>query len=209
MARLPLPTLLLAAALAACAGKFAGPRPAAAIEAGEEWRDLALSADSTVIDSLPRLWADALAEARAKGFSRRLRGAGAALDPAAGLARAAPAPGPYRCRHYRVGAAFSVSREGFCFVGLADGALSLTTALTARRVGGHLWESDDGRRAVFLGAAIPRGSDTAPAYGDTGTASAVGLLERVGEMRYRLALAAPPESKTIEVIELVPAPPAL
>src|SRR5258706_34701 len=64
-----------------------------------------LGRDRARLDRIPDAWAGALAAAREAGFSREIGREGSLLAPDA-LARAAPSPGPYRCRIIRLGAPY-------------------------------------------------------------------------------------------------------
>jgi len=170
---------------------------------------VASAADASALDAIDTRWREALAQARSR-FASRVRGAGAVLDPDSALARPEPAPGPYRCRVFRLGSpaprapAFSVSREGFCFVGVGEeDRLTLTTEPAAKRVGGYLWETRQPRRLVFLGGGIARARGTAAPY-RAGGSDAAGVFERYDEFRYRLIL--PDGSSGLSIIELVAAP---
>lgn len=208
-----LPFLFLAAS--ACQTASPGPpeRERASVIVGEpeEWRSAATPAGEEAIDGLDPAWSQALEEARQR-FRRRVTGDGALLVPGGGLARAAPAPGPYRCRVVRLGAgkagaaAYAAGREGFCFVGVQDDRLSLTSEVRGARIGGHLWETERSDRLVFLGAALPPGADVAPAYGTLPAADVVGVVERLGEFRYRLVVWIPGAVQKLAIFELVAAP---
>jgi Domain of unknown function (DUF4893) len=189
------------------------PAPATAlvvVEAEEGWRAAAMPADAAVADELPPLFAR-LAAAQPRG-----RGAGGDIDllsPNLRLPRAAPAPGAYRCRIVRLGAAAArgrgpaAQRPAFCFVGADTGQLSLTIETPARRIGGYLWDSADSRRLIFLGADFAPPARTAPAYGAVPSASTAGILERIGDFRYRLVVRGQ-AAGTIDAYELVAAPAA-
>ncbi len=153
---------------------------------------------------------DALNDVRRAGSFRHVAGEGPLLIPAAGLPRAAPAPGAYECRVLRLGARTPATRslgeggQGFCFVGVEGDQLSLTVDAGPRRIGGYLWDEKDSRRLVFLGTANPRGAPVAP-YGEDRARDAIGLFERIGPFRYRLTIPSRGENRLI-VVELHPAP---
>jgi len=206
--------LPLGLALAAC--QTAAVRPPASagatvtLEEPEGWRRTATAAGIAAVDALDSRWITALAEVRRRGGGRAVTAEGPLLDPAAALARAAPAPGPYRCRMLRVAApggrtrGLTVSRSGFCFIGVEGDQLSLTSEVAGYRLGGYLYETGSTTRLIFLGASAPaRGR--AAGYGEDPTRDAAGRFERVDEFRYRLILpaAAGPE---LQVFELIPAP---
>lgn len=208
-------TATLAAAAAGCQTAPPGiperARPSVVIAEPEKWRDVASPAGEDAVDGIDGVWAQALEEARQR-FQRRVTAQGALLEPGGGLARAAPAPGPYRCKVVRIGAgrpgapAYATGRQGFCFVGVQDDQLSFTSEASGTRIGGHLWETEQSGRLVFLGAAIPAGARVAPAYGTSPEGDVAGIVERLGEFRYRLAIATPGAAQKLAIFELTAAP---
>lgn len=212
-----MPRLRLACCLAALAGaaacqtlppeKPAEARPAVVVEEAEAWRNVASARDSAALDGLADRWRQALAAGRAANLSRRIAAEGDLLAPDARLARAAPAPGSYRCRYVRPGGRKWVSSaQGYCYVGVEAGQLSLATELRGLRLGGYLWEVKGGDRLVFLGGAVPAGAKTAAAYGENPSRDTPGLVERIGEFRYRLTLPEPSPGTGLTIVELVAAP---
>ena len=211
MSRLRLVYPLAMLAVAACqtlSPRPAGaPRPSVTVEEPEPWRQAASARDAAALDGLAARWEQALATARTAGLARRVAAEGALLVRGARLVRGAPVPGSYRCRSLRLGARkWTASPQGFCYVGAQGGQLSLATELRGLRVGGYLWELKGGERLVFLGAAVPAGAKSAPAYGDNPALDLAGLVERVGEFRYRLTLPEPAPGTGLTVVELIAAP---
>jgi hypothetical protein len=208
-------TAMLAAAAAGCQTAPSGApekaRPSVVVGEPEKWREVASPAGEDAIEGLETTWAQALEEARQR-FRRRVTAEGALLEAGGGLPRAAPAPGPYRCRVVRIGAgrsgapAYAAGRQGFCFVGVQDDQLSLTSEVSGARIGGHLWETEQSARLVFLGAAIPGGARLAPAYGANAEGDVAGIVERLGQFRYRLAIATPGAAQKLAIFELTAAP---
>ena len=203
--------LLPVAAAAACQTappRPAGmPRPSVTVEEAEAWRSVASARDRALLDGLGARWEQALGAARAAGLGRRISGEGALLRRDSHLARAAPSPGTYRCRSVLLGGRkWSGSPQGFCYVGVEGGQLSFATELRGLRVGGYLWELKSGDKAVFLGATVSAGGKTAPAYGEDPARDRAGLVERIGEFRYRLTLPEPSPGAGLTVVELVAAP---
>jgi hypothetical protein len=183
------------------------PRPSVTVEEAEAWRGVASPRDAAALDGLAARWEQALAAARGAGLGRRVAGEGVLLVRDARLARAAPAPGSYRCRAVLLrGRKWTGSAQGFCYVGVEAGQLTLATELRSLRVGGYLWELKGGDRLVFLGAAVPAGGRTAAAYGENAARDTAGLLERIGEFRYRLTLPEPSPGTGLSIVELVAAP---
>ena len=187
--------------------KPARPGPTVVVEEGEAWRSVASARDAAALDGMADRWRQALAAGRAANLSRRIAAEGELLDPDVRLARAAPAPGSYRCRYVRPGGRKWVSSaQGFCFVGVEGGQLSLATELRGLRLGGYLWELKGGERLVFLGGAVPAGARTAAAYGETPARDTAGTVERIGDFRYRLTLPEPSPGVGLTIVELVAAP---
>ena len=192
------------------------PEPPAAPAEGPldaAWRTIALAADAARIDRLAALWEQALGAARTAGHGGRIAAFGPTLEPAAALTRPAPAPGAYRCRVIRFGAgagrrALNVYPAYFCHVGAEGGLLSFTKQTGSERFGGYLF-GDGETRLVFLGTTTTAEEERAPAYGDDPARAVAGVVERVGPMRYRLAMPGPRGGATLDVVEFVPVPPAL
>jgi len=200
--------LLLALLLAACRTPPPTPPPPAERPRAEDWRALVLAADRDRLDRLDAAWREGLAEARAGRFGAQLRALGSLLDAGAGLPRAAPPPGPYRCRMVRLGAgpsraAFTLYPDFFCHVGVEGALLSFTKQTGSDLPGGYLFEDDD-RRLIFLGGTA-RGADSLPPpYGADPERDVVGVVERIGPFRYRLAMPWPRSGAKLELLELVP-----
>jgi hypothetical protein len=183
--------------------------PVAVAEERPAWERLIHPDHALRLETIEEVWARSLGAARAGGFARRIRGEGPLLDPGAGLAWTVPSPGSYRCRRFRLGPqgrGLTISGTFFCHLGEEGEQLSLTQQTGPERPGGYLWQ-DNGRRMVFIGAVSRGREDVPPAYGEVPGRDVVGVFERVGPFRYRLAL--PREQNVLDVIELVPAlPPA-
>lgn len=173
--------------------------------ADEGWRAIARAEDRSRLERLALAWEAALGEARARGLASRVRAEGAVLEPQAGLPRAAPPPGPYRCRllRFRERRGFTAFPTYFCDVVVEGELLSLTKQEGAERPGGYLWQDGDAR-LVFLGAVALGDEIVPPAYGEDRGRDLIGLVERVGPFQYRLVMPFPPSGASLDILELVP-----
>ena len=144
----------------AAAARPAAPGPSVVVEEAEPWRSVASAARRGGARRPARpLGAGARGGPGGEPVAPDRRGRRAAGARTRGSPRAAPAPGSYRCRYVRLGGRkWTASAQGFCYVGVEAGQLSLATELRGLRLGGYLWELKGGERLVFLGAAVPAGS---------------------------------------------------
>lgn len=194
--------LLPIAVLAACAPlqsrPAAVPKAPVIVEAVEPWRRAATEADAALLDKLPDTWLRAMAGRRTE---RTLL-----ADSHAGLARAAPSPGAYLCRFVALGMPPPRGRpDGFCFVGVEGDRLSLTIEAGPARLGGYLLDDKTSARLVFLGTEAPRPRGVLRGYGEDQAANVIGLFERIGPFRYRLAVPRR-DGAGLGLYEMTPAP---
>lgn len=173
------------------------------------WKALATPDDEDRLRRIDGAWTAALAEARPRNRAAITR-EGALLEPAGGLTRAAPSPGQYRCRVITLGRGtrhhtpvFQTFKPQTCFVQAEEKLLVLMKATGSSLPGGRLWDDGD-KRLVFLGAMAPKPGAGAPAYGSDARGDRAGILERVGDFRWRLVTPWQADGPTIEVMELVP-----
>ena len=204
---------LAALLLSGCQAAPAGKRPSVTLAdpvSEAPWRKIASAEDAGRLDRLGYAWSEALAEAR-RGSARQVAAEGPLLDPAAALPRAAPAPGSYRCRLIRLGAAagrrvkpYRAYSPFFCHVGVEGELLSITKQTGSQRPGGYLWEASDSRM-VFLGSVALGDEEVPRGYGEDPRRDMAGVLERVAPFRYRLVIPWPKGDSKLDVFELIPA----
>lgn len=209
---------LLAFLIAACTTPAADPAPApspmvAERPITENWRAVALPEDVARLDGLAAAWQRGLGEARARGFARAIDAAGALLNPAAGLPRAELPPGPYRCRVTRLGSgprrrALTVYPVYFCHVVVEGELLAFAKQDGTDRPGGYLFP-DSSARMIFLGAVAQGTEAVPPGYGENAVRNLVGIVERIGPLRYRIVFPSPRNGAVLDVVELVPSAPEL
>jgi Domain of unknown function (DUF4893) len=191
----------------ACASD--GEGPAAAVPAAASWRTIATDFDRERMRKWRTAWVRALASARAAGHAAEIAGEGVLLEPDAALKGAAPPAGDYRCRVVKVGGKGEglldyVAYPAFdCRISAGAGALDFVKLTGSQRPVGRLF-SDGDRRLVFLGTLQLGDERGILRYGHDRQRDMIGLLERVGERRWRLAFPYPAFESTLDVIELLP-----
>ncbi|NIJ21987.1 hypothetical protein FHS95_003698 [Sphingomonas naasensis] len=201
-------TLALCSTLAACATK-APPRivvvSPVTIEEPPAWRTSIKREDEARLQALRAHW-DGL-HAR---LSARVRTAqGSLVDPAAGLDLPALSPGSYRCRVVRLRtpprgpATVRSSSNDFCFISGAPDGVAFVKQTGNDPAAGYFYP--DGKRYVFLGARQRRAGENSVGYGNEPTRDMVGVVERVGSFRWRLAVAGV-DARQVDIYELTPVP---
>jgi hypothetical protein len=197
-----------AAVLLFLAAAAADAAPRSSVRAAANWRNVATSTDRERLHDWREAWTRALAEARA-AHRAEIDEEGVLLDPDAGQAGAAPPPGDYRCRTIKLGArelgmldyvAYPAFR---CRIGAGEGARAFVKLTGSQRPVGRLFVDSD-RRMVFLGTLQLGDEQGVLRYGHDADRALAGLLERVGERRWRLVFPYPHFESLVDVIELIP-----
>mgnify|MGYP002713866717 CR=1 FL=1 len=177
---------------------------------GDDWRAVARAADASLLGRLDQAWRLGRAEAEDAGFAAQVEALGTLVDPnAARTDQLQPPPGAYRCRTIKLGR--KVEGQGLayvdyppfrCTVELTPGGdLVLTKTTGSQRTRGLLYP-DGERRLVYLGAQALGDETEFPAYGERADRNQIGVLERVGPDRWRLALPWPHAEAKLELLEL-------
>ncbi|QYF86868.1 DUF4893 domain-containing protein [Brevundimonas sp. PAMC22021] len=175
-----------------------------------DWRTVARAADASLLGRLDQAWRLGRAEAEDAGFAAQVEALGPLVDPnAAQNGQLQPPPGAYRCRTIKLGR--KVEGQGLayvdyppfrCTVELTPGGdLVLTKTTGSQRTRGLLYP-DGERRLVYLGAQALGDETGFPDYGDRNERNQIGVLERVGPNRWRLALPWPRVEAKLELLEL-------
>lgn len=200
--------LALCASLSAC--RTLPSIPPSAADAVDTWRATATDRDQERIRGWYKSWEDALADARAKGNGADVDREGVLLQPLAALPNPHLPAGDYRCRTVKLGA---LGRAGLGYVGYgwfrchvsAEQGLSSLTKLTGSQRPVGLIFPDNLKRQIFLGTLELGDEKMAVNYGSDRMRDMAGLVERIGDNRWRLVLPAPAYESLLDVIELVPA----
>lgn len=206
---------IAAAFLAAC--QTGEPVPAGAegavrcpgLRAEDDWRSVAREEDRRRLRNWREAWIEALADARTGGHSAEVASEGALLEPDSALPSLAPPPGDYDCRTIKLGAASEgllhyVAYPAYrCRIRREGDALTLVKLDGSQRPVGRLY-ADSERRMVFLGAMQLGDERRAYQYGVDRDRDLAGVLERVGERRWRLVFPYPRFESLLDAIELTP-----
>ncbi|WP_062179170.1 DUF4893 domain-containing protein [Sphingopyxis sp. C-1] len=174
------------------------------------WRATATDADKERVRGWYSGWQAALADARAKGFGADIDREGLLLQPAAALPNPHLPAGDYRCRTIKIGAqgrsSLSYVAYGWfrCRGAPEQGLSSLTKISGSQRPVGLIFP-DNLKRQIFLGTLELGDEKMAVNYGSDRMRDMAGLVERIGDNRWRLVLPAPAYESLLDVIELVPA----
>ena len=199
-----------AAALLLSGCGLAGPSERPIAPAGaHDWRMIATSHDRQRLRDWRTAWVEALASANAAGHGAKIAREGALLQPDAALPGAAIPPGLYHCRVIKVGAKSEglldyIAYPAFtCRVRQENGLQSFAKLTGSQRPLGLLFPDHD-RRTVFLGTLQLGDERVALEYGRDRERDMAGILERVGDQRWRLVFPYPHFESKIDVLELVP-----
>lgn len=177
-----------------------------------DWRRVATDADRQRI----RGWRDALlkgvAAAEAGGYGGELAGEGALFKPEAALDGAAIPPGNYRCRVIKLGAKGSAtltytSYPAYtCRVDGAGNGAQLRKITGSQRPTGVIFTDGDAPREIFLGTMMLSDERRPVSYGLDPDRDMAGIIERIGDKRWRMLLPYPRFESIVDVVEFVPQP---
>lgn len=205
--------LFAGCATAACGGgnvaSSGTTAPAAAAAAGpDDWRRVATPDDRDRLRRWRDAWMAALPRARAADAAG-IAAEGALFVPDAALSAPLAPAGRYRCRVFKLGGKGSAMRDftaypAFdCRITDEGSVRSFYKESGTQRPVGLLFP--DGDRTVFLGTLLLGDERSALQYGQDRDRDMAGVLERIGERRWRLVLPYPRFESLLDVIELVPA----
>jgi hypothetical protein len=197
-------------ALALVAAVAALPSGCDPAKATANWQTVITRKDIQALRNWRTAWEDALTKARTAGKDGAIAAEGALVDPDAGLSEPSPPVGDYNCRTLRFGSGndaptgLVASPAETCRINaLGSGILGFAKLRGTQRPIGRIYPGT-GARLTFLGT-LALGDETRPfGYGLDADRDLVGLVERIGPDRWRLAIPHPPFSSAFEVIELSP-----
>lgn len=204
-------TFIKSAAIAALLSLSATATPLFAQQDDEpaRWRDVATERDRARIRGWRRAWVEALAEAR-QANAAEVNAGGALFAPDAGLTAPELPPGHYRCRTIKLGSQGSSNLNYVvypwfsCRVARDGDALSFRRTGGSQRPIGHIYPAGP-RRMIFLGSLQLGDERRVLRYGADADRNLAGIVERVGDRRWRLVFPRPTFESIVDVIELVPA----
>ena len=185
------------------------PGPAGLAPQAAHWRTVATGNDRRRLRQWRTAWVEALAKASAAGRNAEIAGEGVLLEPDAALAFEAPPTGDYRCRTVKLGAKSAglldfIAYPWFaCRISARGAMLRLEKHSGSQRPVGQLF-ADPGKRMIFLGTLVLGDEQRPLDYSFDRDRDMAGILERIGDRRWRLVLPYPAFESTIDVIELVP-----
>jgi Domain of unknown function (DUF4893) len=186
-----------------------GTGPEQAVPRVDGWRSVATEADRERVREWRTAWLKALARARTAGHGPAIAAEGVLLQPDAAQDNVTPPPGDYRCRTIKIGAKSEdlleyVAYPAFrCQIGSGEGVRDFAKLTGSQRPIGRLFP-ENGRRMIFLGT-LQLGDEAGTLrYGHDVERAMAGVLERVGERRWRLVFPYPHFESVVDVLELVP-----
>ena len=220
MPRLFRPSVLIALAavtLSACAGTPSPPPPPPLPDAPgtgpvlRDWRSIVTAVDRDRYGRLDAAWSLALQQAERQRGSGDLASTGELIDPDAARPSVIPPAGDYRCRTVKLGSQGGEDGLGYvvyswfaCRIEQTPAGLKFTKLTGSQRPSGLLFPEND-QRMVLLGSMALADEPPANSYGQRPDRDLIGVLERIGERRWRLVLPWPQNESNLDVIELVPA----
>jgi hypothetical protein len=203
--------LLLVLVAAGCASKGGSAPQNARAAVTPDWRTIATEDDRGRVRNWRTAWMAGLQKAQATGHGQALAREGALLNPDAAIEWRDPPPGQYRCRVLKVGAKSQgmldyVAYPPFmCRIRQEGRLMSFAKMTGSQRPIGHFLPFAGQQRMVFLGTLQLGDEPRALQYGRDRERDMAGVVERIGENRWRLALPYPHFESTIDILELVPA----
>jgi len=174
------------------------------------WRQVSTEDDRRRIREWRDAFVAALEQARSGGHGADIDREGALLAPDSALGGAALPAGAYRCRTLKLGRQGEGGLEYVPYPAFrcrvargADGTWQFTKLSGSQRPIGRLYPEHDTRQ-IFLGTMQLGDEMRVMTYGRDRERNLAGIVERIGERRWRILFPYPHFESTLDVIELVP-----
>ena len=203
-----MPLCAVFAMLSGCAGLRAEMAPDP-LPRSVAWREVATDSDRVRVRGWRDAMVEGLAKARAASHGTEIAREGALLQPDAALTWTDLPEGDYRCRVLKLGAKSKglpdyVAYPAFdCRVRNDNGVMSFAKLTGSQRPIG-LFLPDNGKRMIFLGTLQLGDERVALQYGRDLERDMAGVVQRIGDRRWRLILPFPHFESIVDVLELVP-----
>lgn len=177
----------------------------------DDWQSVMSAEDKDRLSRIDEAWASALEHANRDWENRgALKMLSGLVRPDAALAgRLHPSPGTYRCRTIKlgpqgIGSLDYVAYPYFqCRVELtAGGDLIIEKTSGSQRFRGLLYPDTD-KRLVYVGTQAWGDEKGYPAYGAQAERDESGVLERLGDDRWRLVIPWPKQESQLNIIEIL------
>lgn len=194
----------------------ADPTATAPVDGGlqggtDQWKTVASADDQDRLARLDDAWKQALREANNE-FGAQLDALGmlAVQDAALEALPLQPGPGKYRCRTIKIGTIIDglkyVAYPWFtCTVELTPGGdLILTKTTGSQRTQGLIYpDPANPKRLIYVGAQAWGDTETTfPAYGAQPERDQVGVIERIGNGRWRMVVPWPRQESKLDILEI-------
>ena len=199
--------IALAIACGSLAVAGADAKRRAAVIGQSDWRKAATDTDRDRLRRWRAAWIDVLAAAGTNGVAAMAAADPSLFDPDRALSGADLPAGGYRCRTTRFGIRMVAAQPAGttavpCTV-TQHGKIGALQIDGQQRISGQLYDGGDAR-AVFLGAVGFGDERQVMRYGRDASRDMAGLIERIGERRWRLVLPYPHFGGTLDLVEIVP-----
>jgi hypothetical protein len=204
----------LTGGLAGCANKTVCPPPDPAVAGHSklpDWHDVITDPDHERLRAWRQSLVNALNGARAAGHGAEIDKAGVLLDPDAGVEDATLPVGFYNCQVVKLGAKAPSTTQYVtmpmhrCEVRPSDDITRLIQRDGLQRPSGRLYP-DGPSRMIFLGTMVLADETLPIVYGRDADRNMVGVLQRIGDKRWRMLLPSPSWEAQSDVMDLTPAP---
>jgi hypothetical protein len=209
MARLSLRIALPALAALVVASSVIAREEVVPDRAGNDWRPVATKDDRSRLQHWRDAWTQALTQAN-RSNAAAITAGGALFEPDVALPGAQPPAGDYACRTYKLGrnphggVLDYVEYPAFrCRISESDGRLRFVKLTGSQRPAGNIF-ADNGRRMIFLGTMMLGDETRALRYSRDEERDMIGIIERVGDRRWRIVFPQPHYESLLDVIELTP-----